>query len=101
VSRICSQLDDEVAAFRTAPSIHVEFPYVFVDATYLHGCSNHRVVSRAVVVATGPAADGNRKLLDLDVGDTEDEVFWTQVLRRLRSRHRPHHLRPARPVLHP
>jgi putative transposase len=43
-------------------------------------------VSRAVVVATAVAADGNREVLDLDVGDTEDEVFWTQFLRRLRQR---------------
>lgn len=86
VSRICEQLDEEVAAFRDRSLDHVEFPYVFVDATYLNGRKNHRVVSRAVVVATGVAADGNREVLDLDVGDTEDEVFWTQFLRRLRAR---------------
>jgi putative transposase len=86
VSRICQQLDEEVAAFRERSLDHIEFPYVFVDATYLHGRNNHRVVSRAVVVATGVAADGNREVLDLDVGDTEDEIFWTQFLRRLRKR---------------
>jgi putative transposase len=86
VSRICEQLDTEVAAFRDRSLDHVEFPYVFVDATYLHGRKDHRVVSRAVVVATGVAGDGNREVLDLDVGDTEDEVFWTQFLRRLRKR---------------
>lgn len=86
VSRICEQLDEEVAAFRDRSLDHIEFPYVFVDATYLHGRKDHRVVSRAVVVATGVAADGNREVLDLDVGDTEDEVFWTTFLRRLRKR---------------
>ncbi len=86
VSRICEQLDEEVAAFRGRSLDHLEFPYVFVDATYLHGRKDHRVVSRAVVVATGVAVDGNREVLDLDVGDTEDEVFWTQFLRRLRKR---------------
>jgi putative transposase len=86
VSRICEQLDEEVAAFRDRALDHIEFPYVFVDATYLHGRKDHRVVSRAVVVATGVAADGNREVLDLDVGDTEDEVFWTTFLRRLRKR---------------
>ena len=86
VSRICEQLDTEVAAFRDRSLDHVDFPYVFVDATYLHGRKDHRVVSRAVVVATGVAGDGNREVLDLDVGDTEDEVFWTQFLRRLRKR---------------
>jgi putative transposase len=86
VSRICEQLDTEVAAFRDRSLDHIEFPYMFVDATYLHGRKDHRVVSRAVVIATGVAADGNREVLDLDVGDTEDEVFWTQFLRRLRKR---------------
>jgi putative transposase len=86
VSRICEQLDEEVAAFRDRSLDHIEFPYVFVDATYLNGRKDHRVVSRAVVVATGVAADGNREVLDLDVGDSEDEVFWTTFLRRLRKR---------------
>lgn len=86
VSRICGQLDEEVAAFRDRSLDHIEFPYVFLDATYLNGRKQHRVVSRAVVVATGIAADGNREVLDLDVGDTEDEVFWTSFLRRLRER---------------
>jgi putative transposase len=86
VSRICEQLDEEVAAFRDRSLDHLEFPYVFVDATYLHGRKDHRVVSRAVVVATGVSTDGRREILDLDVGDTEDEVFWTSFLRRLRQR---------------
>lgn len=86
VSRVCAQLDEEVTAFRDRSLDHLEFPYVFVDATYLHGRKDHRVVSRAVVVATGVSSDGRREILDLDVGDTEDEVFWTQFLRRLRAR---------------
>lgn len=86
VSRICESLDEEVAAFRDRDLSHTEFPYVFVDATYLNGRKDHRIVSRAVVVATGVAADGRREVLDLDVGDSEDEVFWTTFLRRLRSR---------------
>lgn len=86
VSRVCLQLDEEVTAFRDRSLDHLEFPYVFVDATYLHGRKDHRVVSRAVVVATGVSSDGRREILDLDVGDTEDEVFWTQFLRRLRAR---------------
>jgi transposase-like protein len=85
VSRICEQLDEEVAAFRDRTLDHVEFRYLFVDATYLNGRKDHRVFSRAVVV-TGVAGDGNREVLDLDVGDTEDEGFWTQFLRRRRKR---------------
>jgi len=63
VSRICEQLDEEVTAFRDRALDHIELPYVFVDATYLKGRKDHRVVSRAVVVATGVVADGTVKSL--------------------------------------
>jgi putative transposase len=86
VSRICAELDFEVGAFRNRPLDHTGFPYVWLDATYLKARKDHRIVSRAVVVATAVAADGNREVLDLAVGDSEDEVFWTQFLRRLRDR---------------
>jgi hypothetical protein len=59
---------------------------VFLDATYLKARVDHRIVSRAVVVATGVAQDGDREVLDLEVGDSEDELFWAQFLRRLRDR---------------
>jgi transposase-like protein len=87
VSRICGQLDEMVGAFRTRDLGHVEFPYVYLDATYLHVREGHQVVSKAVVVATGVTAGGNREVLGLDVGDSEDEVFWRQFLLALRKRH--------------
>ena len=86
VSRICAEIDVEVDAFRSRRLDHIGFPYVWLDATYLKARKDHRIVSRAVVVATAVAADGNREVLDLSVGDSEDEVFWTQFLRRLRDR---------------
>ena len=86
VSRICSEIDLEVEAFRGRRLDHTPFPYVWLDATYLKARSDHRIVSRAVVVATGVTAEGNREVLDLEVGDSEDEVFWTTFLRRLRDR---------------
>ena len=65
-----------------------EFPYIFLDATYVNArdVARHQVVSRAVVVATGVSATGEREVLGLDVGDSEDEVFWTDFLRSLRAR---------------
>jgi hypothetical protein len=63
-------------------------PYVYLDATYIKARHNHRIVSRAVVVATAVTADGNREVLDVDVGDSEDEVFWTAFLRGFRPRPR-------------
>ena len=86
VSRICKGIDDEVHAFRTRPLDHIAMPYVYLDATYIKARNNHRIVSRAVVVATAVTADGNREVLGLDVGDSEDEVFWTAFLRTLRDR---------------
>ena len=86
VSRICAELDHEVAAFRSRSLAHTGFPYLFVDATYLKARVDGRVVSRAVVIATGVTADGGREVLGLDVGDSEDGAFWTALLRSLRAR---------------
>ena len=86
VSRICAELDRDMEAFRTRPLGHVAFPYVFADATYIKGRVNGRVVSRAVVVATGVTATGDREVLGVDVGDSEDGAFWTAFLRGLRAR---------------
>jgi len=86
VSRICAEIDAEVEAFRTRSLDHTTYPYVWLDATYLKARKDHRIVSRAVVVATAVTAEGNREVLDLEVGDSEDEVFWTTFLRRLRDR---------------
>jgi transposase-like protein len=86
VSRICAELDRDLDAFRARPLDHVGFPYVFVDATYLKGRVRGRVVSRAVVIATGVTATGDREVLGVDVGDSEDGAFWTAFLRGLRAR---------------
>ncbi|MCI0545011.1 MAG: IS256 family transposase [Actinobacteria bacterium] len=86
VSRICAEIDEQVEVFRTRRLDHMPFPNVFVDATYVKARVDHRIVSRAVVVATGVSTDGNREVLGLDVGDSEDEVFWTAFLRSLKDR---------------
>jgi putative transposase len=86
VSRICAGLDSDLEAFRTRPLDHIEFPYLFADATYVKARVAGRVVSRAVVIVTGVSADGNREVLGIDVGDSEDGAFWTAFLRSLRAR---------------
>ena len=86
VSRICAELDVEVAAFRDRSLSDQPFRYVFLDATYCKARVDHRVVSQAVVVATGVAADGRREVLGFDVGDSEDGAFWTAFLRSLKTR---------------
>jgi putative transposase len=89
VSRICGGLDETVAAFRSRPLHHTTFPYLFLDATYLHvrrTGAGGQVTSMAVVIATGVTATGGRAVLDVDVGDSEDEVFWRGFPRSLKER---------------
>jgi putative transposase len=86
VSRICSKLDSEVAAWRGRPLDEQPFPYVFLDATYCKVRINERVVSQAVVIATGVSSEGRREVLGCAVGDSETESFWTEFLRALRDR---------------
>jgi putative transposase len=93
VSRICAELDTDVAAFNTRDLGEQSFPYVFLDATYCKarvggdkGGKGARVVSQAVVIATGVSADGRREVLGCAVGDSETQDFWTDFLRTLRDR---------------
>jgi putative transposase len=87
VSRICAGLDEIVGAFRTRRLDHIEFPYVYLDATYLHVRNQTgQVMSMAVVIATGITAEGSREVLGVDVGDSEDEAFWRGFLRSLKAR---------------
>ena len=87
VSRICAGLDETVEAFRSRRLDHVEFPYVYLDATYLNVRNSvSQPASMATVVATGITADGNREILGCDVGDSESEAFWQQFLGSLRDR---------------
>jgi putative transposase len=87
VSRICEGLDEVVGAFRTRALDHIAFPYVYLDATYLHvRNATGQVTSMAVIVATGITAEGAREVLGLDVGDSEDEVFWRGFLASLKKR---------------
>jgi transposase-like protein len=86
VSRICASLDAEVAQFRDRTLAALDYAYVFLDATYVNARVNLRIVSQAVVVAVVVAAHGRREVLGFDVGDTENEGFWTAFLRSLKSR---------------
>jgi putative transposase len=88
VSRICAGLDERVDAFRGRTLGHIPFPYVYLDATYINVRDDAlgQVVSRAVVIATGITANGDREVLGVDIGDSEDETFWTRFLRSLKER---------------
>src|ERR1019366_5638685 len=85
VSRLCEQIDERVQAFLSRP-IEGDWPYVWVDATYLKVRQAGRIVSVAVTVAVGVNTDGRREVLGLAVGPSEAEVFWTDFLRGLARR---------------
>jgi len=85
VSRICQELDAEVERFRTR-KLEGDYPYVWLDATFLKVRENSRVVSQAVVIAIGVRSTGEREVLGLDVGPSEDGAFWAQFLRGLVAR---------------
>jgi transposase-like protein len=85
VSRICGGLDPIVEAFRTRPLAEA-YPYLWLDATYHKVRVEGRVVSQATVVAIGVTVGGDRQILGVDVGASEDRAFWTAFLRGLVKR---------------
>ncbi len=85
VSRLCAEIDDKVATFLNRP-LEGDWPYVWLDATYLKQRQDGRIVSVAVIVAVGVNSDGRRDVLGLDVGASEAETFWTEFLRKLTRR---------------
>ncbi|WP_113719080.1 IS256 family transposase [Arthrobacter dokdonensis] len=86
VSRICSEIDEAVHEFLGRRLDHTWFPYLFLDATYLDVRVRGRVVSQALVVATGVSGEGRREILGMALGDAETTDFWTEFLRSLRER---------------
>jgi transposase-like protein len=85
VSRLCAALDEEVERFRSR-RLSGEYPYLWLDATFVKVRDAGRVVSMAVVLAIAVNADGQREVLGLDVGPSEDGAFWLGFLRRLVAR---------------
>jgi len=80
VSRLCEEIDGKVKAFLDRP-IEGDWPYLWLDATYVKVRQNSRVVSAAVIVAVGVNSDGRREVLGMDIGPSEAETFWTGFLR--------------------
>ncbi len=85
VSRLCTVLDEQVAAFRSR-RLDAAYPYLWLDARYEHVREGGRVVSMAVISAHGVRADGVREVLGIDVGLSEDTVLWRDFLRGLQAR---------------
>ncbi len=85
VSRLCSELDEEVEKFRSRP-LEGKYPYVWLDATLVKVRAEDRVISQTVVIAIGIHAEGVRGVLGVDVGPSEDGAFWMRFLRGLVAR---------------
>jgi putative transposase len=86
VSELCEELDEEVERFRNR-ELEGTYPYVWLDATYVKARQDGRVVSIAVVIAVGVNGEtGEREILGVDVGPSEDGAFWTSFLRSLVGR---------------
>ena len=85
VSRLCAEIDERVKAFLDRP-LEGDWPYLWIDATYVKVRQAGRIVSVAVIVAVGVNADGRREVLGMDIGPSEAETFWTGLLRKLARR---------------
>ena len=85
VSRLCGEIDERVQTFLSRP-IEGEWPYLWLDATYIKARRDHHIVSVAVIVAVGVNTDGRREVLGMTVGHSEAEPFWMEFLRSLARR---------------
>jgi transposase-like protein len=85
VSRLCAEIDDKIDAFLNRP-LEGDWPYLWLDATYVKVRANGRIVSVAVIVAVAVNSDGRREVLGMAIGASEAETFWTDFLRTLARR---------------
>lgn len=85
VSRLCEEIDGQVKAFVDRP-IEGDWPYLWIDATYLKVRRGGRIVSVAAIIAVGVNTDGRREVLGLEIGASEAEPIWREFLRKLTRR---------------
>jgi putative transposase len=85
VSRLVEEIDERVNAFLTRP-LEGEWPYVWIDATYVKAREAGRIVSIATIIAVGVNTDGRREVLGVATGASEAETFWKSFLRSLADR---------------
>ena len=85
VSRLCAEIDERVHAFLARP-IEGDWPYLWIDATYVKAREAGRIVSKAVIIAVAVNTDGVREVLGMATGPSEAEPFWADFLRSLTRR---------------
>jgi putative transposase len=82
VSRLCEEIDERVDEFLDWP-IEGDWPYLWIDATYVRVRQSGRIVSVATIIAVAVNTEGRREVLGMSTGTSEAEPFWTEVLRSL------------------
>lgn len=85
VSRLCEEIDGRVKTFLERP-IEGDWPYLWIDATWVKVRQDGRIVSVAVTIAVAVNTDGRREVLGMDIGASEAETFWLEFLRKLKRR---------------
>jgi len=85
VSKLCKDIDERVGEFLNRP-LTGEWPYVWLDATYLKVRQGGRIVPVAAIIAVAANTEGRREIIGLGIGPSEAETFWTEFLRSLRAR---------------
>src|SRR4051794_41458233 len=85
VSRLCGEIDERVNAFLDRP-LEGEWPYLWLDATYLKVRDGGRIVSVAAIIAVAVDSEGRREIVGLHLGPSEAETFWATFLRSLVKR---------------
>ena len=85
VSKLCKDIDERVAAFLDRPLVG-EWPYLWLDATYLKVREGGRIVSVAAIIAVAVDGEGRREIVGLHLGPSEAETFWSAFLKSLARR---------------
>src|SRR5215210_9017481 len=85
VSKLCKDIDERVGAFFDRP-LEGEWPYLWLDATYLKVREGGRIVSVAAIIAVAVSTEGKREIVGLGLGPSEAEPFWSSFLKGLLKR---------------
>src|ERR687897_2665951 len=85
VSKLCKEIDERVRAFLNRP-LEGDWPYLWLDATYLKVREGGRIVSVAAIIAVAANTDGRREIIGLGIGPSEAETFWSTFLKSLVKR---------------
>ena len=85
VSKLCKEIDERVKAFLERP-LEGDWPYLWLDATYLKVREGGRIVSVAAIIAVAANTEGRREIIGLGIGPSEAETFWADFLKRLTRR---------------